>query len=66
MIKFSILLYRHHRVFIARSKLWTTSQWHTVLESTAMSFIPRQQWRNWRGQGAWHLRCGPLSKICLP
>jgi len=34
--------YRQHRVFIARSKLWSTSQWHTVSESTAISFIPRQ------------------------
>jgi len=38
-MKFS---YRQHRVFIARSKLWLTSQRHTVLESTAMSFIPCQ------------------------
>jgi len=29
-------------VFIARSKLWSTSQRHTVSESTAMSFIRRQ------------------------
>jgi len=34
--------YRQHRVFIARSKLWSTSQRHTVSESTAMFFIPRQ------------------------
>jgi len=37
MIKIS-----QHRVFIARSKLWSTSQRHTVSESTAISFIPRQ------------------------
>jgi len=33
--------YRQHRVFIARSKLWSTSQRHTILESTVISFNPR-------------------------
>jgi len=31
--------YRQHRVFIARSKLWSTSQRHTVLKSTATSLF---------------------------
>jgi len=34
--------YRQHRVFITWSKLWSTSQRHTVSESTTMPFIPRQ------------------------
>jgi len=37
--------YRKHRVFIARLKLQSTSQRYTILESTAMSFTPRQD--NW-------------------
>jgi len=32
-------LARQHRVFITWSKLWSTSQRHTVSQSTAISFI---------------------------
>jgi len=39
---FSNLGYKQHRVFVARSKVWSTSQRHTVSESTAMSFISCQ------------------------
>jgi len=36
----SHISYREHSVFITRSKLWSTSQRQTVLESTKVPFIP--------------------------
>jgi len=41
VLKFS---YRQHRVFIARSKLWSTSQRHTVSEAKDTLFRNQYSW----------------------